>query len=285
MFASIVSLIEHHLGAAARLVLPAVVHEVSTLVGAAEKGEKVEFGKLAAVLEREAGQLGRSLLERIIARVTHGLGPVNAMHDQPGGLQGFDPFKPAEGAIKGLEKDILKAVHQAGDVATQAVKQAESTATAAVNAAEKTAVQAVDTAGKEAEALAKDALSAVEKGLLGVIAKEALSVAAKLARDVAPNSLDLTLGPLTVGIVDVPGAVGKLEAAASHPPTSRDGLKTLLSDLVNHNLVGNVQLKGDVALAALVVESDSLSAGFVATWDASTFIARFDAAMDAVGLR
>ncbi|MDE0338425.1 MAG: hypothetical protein OXI80_12200, partial [Caldilineaceae bacterium] len=64
MFSSIVSLIEGHLGAAARTVLPAVIHEVSTLVERAEKGEALEWRQLADVLEREAGKLGRSLLER-----------------------------------------------------------------------------------------------------------------------------------------------------------------------------------------------------------------------------
>ena len=279
MFASIVSLIEQHLGSAARAVLPVVIHEVGALVEKAEKGEKVEFGQLAAVLEREAGSLGRSLLERIIARITHGLGPVAP---GVGAAPGFDPLKPFKGLDPGkIAHDIEQQVEHA---ATAAVKQAEDTATTAVRQAGSAAVTAVKGVEQDALKVVRGVWHDIETGLFGLLAKAGLAAAVKVARVAEPSALQVTLGPLQLSLVNIPAVVGILADAEHHPPHDRASLRAFVESLVAVQAVSGMSLQGNVALAALVVESDALSVGFSAEWDADGFIQRWDALMDAIGL-
>ncbi|MDE2867094.1 MAG: hypothetical protein OXN91_00460 [Chloroflexota bacterium] len=312
MLASIVSLIESHLGAAARAVLPAVIHEVSALVGKAEKGEALEFGRLAEALEREAGQVGRSLLERIIARATHGVGPVNGRSSPPApwmpgprvgagldlGAAPFDPFKHVDpGKIareieRKVEATATQAVKGAEQAATSAVHEAQTAATQAVRAAGSVAEQGVEAAGAAALREVKGVWHDVESGLFGTLAKAGLAAAIKVAEASAPSSLQVTLGPVQMSLADDAaegswasrGILSILKGAERHPPHDRATLRSFIEDLQRAHVLTGVALQGDVALAALVVESDALSVGFTAQWDAPTFLERFDALMDAVGL-
>ena len=280
MFSSVVSLIEHHLGAAARTVLPAVIHEVSTLVERAEQGEALEWRRLADVLEREAGKLGRSLLEHIIARVTatHGVSPVNGVG--VGELApGFDPFKHFDpGQI------ARKIEHQVEAAATQAVHEAQTAATQAVKAAGSVAEQGVEAAGAAALREVKAVWHDVESGLFGTLAKAGLAAAIKVAKAAEPSSLQVTLGPVQVSLAHAAEVLSILEEAEKHPPHDRGTLRAFIGELQRSGALTAVALQGNLALAALVVESDALSVGFTAQWDSADFLERFDALMDAVGL-
>lgn len=273
MLASIVSLLEKELGAAARHVVPAVLHEVSALVAAAEKGEKVVFGRLADVLEKEAGKIGRDLLERIVARITHIIGPA-------------DPHPDGYGDIfHDLTKQAEKAIHGAENGALSAIKSAEGQAVSAVQKTESAALAEVQAAGKAAAREAGQLLDAVASGLLGSLAKEALELASRLAKAFAPSQLQLTLGPIQLTLTNIPEAVDLLDTAAAAPPVTRADLSAYIHDWVNNGIVDSVSVQADVALAALVVTSDDLKAGFQAQWSADDWLSRQEAIFDAIGLK
>ncbi|MCY4020164.1 MAG: hypothetical protein OXG39_12225 [Chloroflexi bacterium] len=279
MLGRIVKLVEAELGASARSVLPGVLSAVEAVLKEAERGGVVSFSNLVDRLETALGAAGRNLAARIVAElVAHlGPGPVDPRDD------GSVKWSPTD-ALKKLEKSALSAINHAKDGAVGAVDAAETAATQSVKAAGSVAEQGVEAAGAAAIRDVKAVWHDVESGLFGALARQGLNAAVTVARAAAPSALKVTLGPVSVQLVNIPTAIGLLEAAAKSPPRDRASLLTFVSGLSSAGLVSGVSLTGSVALAALVVESDSLSVGFEAEWDAQGFLARFDALMDAIGL-
>ncbi|MYE01851.1 MAG: hypothetical protein F4Y03_11350 [Alphaproteobacteria bacterium] len=272
MLERIVKMVEDELGAAGRAVLPVVLREVEAVLKDAESGA-FSLAGLAGKLEQALGDAGRALAARIIAELLEHLAP-GPVEGHGGGklpphVQGFDPG----GIIKKAEQAALSAIHSAESGAVSAVHSAQSTATAAVKSVETEAVAAVKAVWHD-----------VESGLFGQLAKAGIAAAVKVARAVSPGALSVTLGPVTLNLVNIPGAIDLLAAAEQHPPHDRASLKSFVEGLEHGGFIGGVQIQGDVALAALVVESDSLSVGFQAEWDGPTFVSRFDLLMDAIGL-
>lgn len=270
MLERIIKLIESELGEAARDVLPAVLLEVENVLKDAESGA-LSLAGLAGKLEHLLGEVGRSLAARIIAELVEHIGPVR---DHGGGKlpPHVDGFNPAD-IVKKAEHAALSAINSAQQAAVGAVRSAESTALGDIKSAESAALGVV-----------KGVWHDIESGLFGALAKQGLSAAVKVAEAVSPGSLSVTLGPVTLNLVHISAAIGLLKTAAASPPHDRASLKALLEKLEQGGFLGSAQLQGDLALAALVVESDSLSVGFQAEWDAPTFVSQFDPLMDAIGL-
>lgn len=134
---------------------------------------------------------------------------------------------------------------------------------------EKAAEAAVDALGDAAGEIARQA------------SKHALKAAVAAAEALAPASIDLTLGPITLTVAD---PVEKLEAlhdlARKGVPGTRRGVTHAIEVLAPTSI--GISFSANVSL--VVVNIDELGVGFAASWDAERVIDGLDKLLEVAGL-
>jgi len=209
----------------------------------------------------------------------------------------FNPFSKLEDEIKkalqAVGKTAEAAVTAARGSAIKAVTDAEGLARRGVQTAEDTAINAVKAAAVKAQAALGDIELAVKDDAKKVeslasniaesefakLAGDALNKAVAIAQDTAPDSLSVQVGPVVV-TVDPEQDITALKAAALHPPHDR---RTLLAFINSLATGGSIEVNVSAELSAVVVSSDSLAVGLSASWDAGTFVRRFEDIMNRIG--
>jgi len=209
----------------------------------------------------------------------------------------FNPFSKLEDEIKkalqAVGKTAQDAVNAARGSAIKAVTDAEGLARREVQTAEDTAINAIKAASTVAHAKLGDIEAAVTadarkveslasniaKSEFAKLAGDALNKAVAIAQDTAPDSLSVQVGPVVV-TVDPEQDITALKAAALHPPHDR---RTLLAFINSLATGGSIEVNVSAELSAVVVSSDSLAVGLSASWDAGTFVQRFEDIMNRIG--
>ena len=120
----------------------------------------------------------------------------------------------------------------------------------------------------QAEQLVKDALAEVLKAAQSGV----LNKAVNLVQVVLPSAIVLKIGPLSFAVDNVNERIDVLQKWAKNPPSGVDGIKEMILEFAP----SSVSIDLSISLAFLVVQSDSLEAGFSMTWDVEDFIYRLE---------
>lgn len=178
--------------------------------------------------------------------------------------------KELEKATQYFEKEAERVVQQIfdrakreiEDLAEDAVKGAKDAFTRELPAL---AEHAFDEAKKglteELPQLAEDAIHEVQKAMLREATAKVLAVAVDLVDTIAPDSLNLTLGPVGLSIGDVVDKAEALREIAAHPPDDAasitDAVMALAPDEISIDLSVGV---------GFIVQSDSAQVGVSLGW-------------------
>ena len=122
----------------------------------------------------------------------------------------------------------------------------------------------------EIENALKDALEDFAKALASPLLKQY----AALLRSTTPDTVWLTIGPLTFTISVLAHKIEMLEAYASSPPVSKEELKKFITELEPDDV--------EVALKVNVPGVQSLSAGATLVYLKSSFVERIDHILDTI---
>jgi len=192
----------------------------------------------------------------VLKKIEHGL------HDAEHTIQ-----HTADGVLKDVQHAADNARHEVEGVAGKAQHELEKVGSAALHDIDK----ARDAVLHDMEGVAKKAASE----LMEVVTAQALHQAVNVAEALAPDSFQLQIGPVVLEVDGIPDKVDVLKHFASAPPSTKADVKKLILALAP-TAVG-IQIS--VEFAALFVTSASLSVGFSATWQTSSFISQFEKIM------
>lgn len=184
-----------------------------------------------------------------------------------GSLRSFG--NEVEDSVKSIGSEIEDAVESAGEVA---VKQIEEVSKNLADELEDRFEEAFD----KAEDVIKDAMQAAMKE----ISKGALNKIVDVVQIVAPTSVDITLGPVTISIGDIGERIDVLQKWASNPPSGKDDLRAIIIELAPTA----VSIELSFSLAFLVVQSDSLEIGTCSTYETYDFLNHMDDILQQFGI-
>ena len=125
---------------------------------------------------------------------------------------------------------------------------------------------------KEIEQALEKALQEFAKALAGPLLKQYAS----LLEVATPDTVWLSIGPLTFTVSEVPKKLGMLKKYATNPPTSKSQIKKFVSDLAPDDV--------EVALKVNVPGTQSLTAGATLVYLKDNFEKRFDTIISTIKL-
>ena len=183
----------------------------------------------------------------------------------------------AKKAKEGIEKmDIAEEIkHEI----LEALKSGENAAVSAIKDAEKSATGELQKLGNEIKKEIEDEVAKIEQALEGKAAHEILSDLVDVIRALSPDSIQLELGPIQLGVGNLGDKVEDFVRWSKKPPNNRKTWIAFVQDITPDSL----SLVQSIGLG-LVVQSDDLKLGLTETWDGYKVLDRLDKILERAGI-
>ncbi len=173
-----------------------------------------------------------------------------------------------EGNLKGIQREIEGAARSAEGSLKSIQREVEGAARLAEHQIDKLATKAFE----DIKVAAEDALDDVREELVSAATAQALNIAIAVIQTVAPSTFRLKLGPIAIHLNDAAGRIDTLKYYADHAPGTGADIKAMVIALAPTR----ISVGGDISLAFLIVQSDSLSVGWEAGWATEDVIDRLE---------
>ena len=116
------------------------------------------------------------------------------------------------------------------------------------------------------------------KELIDIGAGTILHKMAHVFEAAAPDTFQITVGPVSMEVEDVHGKLDTIKVLANNPPKSKRQFRGMIEALAPSKI--SISVSGEIAF--VIFGSSSLGAGFSMTWHPVDFVKRFDNILDSI---
>lgn len=174
--------------------------------------------------------------------------------------------------ITNTAKKARDEINKAGDLAEDEFNKVVGHAKDELNDLKNEAKKELEDVAETVEDELKDSFKEASQKALGFIAGESLEKAVDIAQVLAPDSMDIQIGPVSINVDNIKDRIDLLQKWAKNPPNAKNSIKEFITEFAPTS----VSISVSAELAFLVVSSDSLSVGFGATWTTEGFLEKYD---------
>lgn len=170
----------------------------------------------------------------------------------------------AEGKLSGIASGAEHAVQSAEQAATAGVKSAEQAAVKELSSVASTGVSQIEQAAKIVEQDLSQAVHTVLSSAVSAAIEKGLKEAVKVLEEWGPqvvSEINITLGPLSFTVGDIPRNFKKLQNAVQNPPKHLSDIIGLVEEIAPPSVT--LQFGFDISFVVIDVSALSVSGGIV----------------------